>query len=134
MTAWQDPEIIIDGAVAWSGDRILEVGPAASLRTRYPAAEPVDAGGGMIAPGLINLHHHFYSALARGLAPASPPLDFGQVLDRLWWRLDRALTPETVRLSALLGAADSIRWGCTRFDYWNFWACINRIICISRDW
>ena len=118
MTAWQDPEIIFDGAVAWSGDRILEVGPAARVRTRYPAAEPVDACGGMILPGLINLHHHLYSALARGLAPESPPRDFGEILDRMWWRLDRALTPETVRLSALLGAADSIRWGCTTiFDH-----------------
>jgi len=118
MSAWQDPEIFIDGAVAWSGDRILEAGPAALLKTRYPAAMPVDARGGMIVPGLINVHHHFYSALARGLVPESPPRDFGQILDRVWWRLDRALTPETVRLSALLGAADSIRWGCTTvFDH-----------------
>ena len=118
VTRWLHPEIIFDGSVAWSGDRILEVGPAAELRTKYPGAEPVDACGGMILPGLINLHHHFYSALARGLAPESPPRDFGQILDRVWWRLDRALTPETVRLSALLGAADSIRWGCTTvFDH-----------------
>jgi len=72
----------------------------------------------MILPGLINLHHHLYSGFARGLAPLSAPQDFGQILDRLWWRLDRVLTPETVRLSALLGAADAIRWGCTTiFDH-----------------
>lgn len=118
VSRWLQPDIIFDGAVAWSGDRILEIGPSAALRTKYVDAEPVDACGGMILPGLINLHHHFYSALARGLAPASPPRDFGQILDRLWWRLDRALTPETVRLSALLGAADSIRCGCTTiFDH-----------------
>lgn len=118
VTGWEDPDIVVDGAVVWSGDRILEVGPAAALRSKYPAAEPVDACGGMILPGMINLHHHLYSAFARGLAPASVPRDFGQILDRLWWRLDRALTPETVRLSALLGAADAIRWGCTTiFDH-----------------
>ncbi len=118
VTGWLDPDIVADGAVAWSGDRILEIGAAAALRDRYPAAEPVDAHGGMILPGLINLHHHFYSAFARGLAPSSAPQDFGQILDRLWWRLDRVLTPEAVRLSALLGAADAIRWGCTTiFDH-----------------
>ena len=118
VTRWLQPEIIFDGAVACSGDRILEVGPSAFLRSKYPAAELVDACGGLILPGLINLHHHFYSAFARGLAPASPARDFGQILERLWWRLDRVLTPETVRLSALLGAADSIRWGCTTiFDH-----------------
>jgi putative selenium metabolism protein SsnA len=119
LASWKAFDVIPDGAVAFSGDRILEIGTAAEIRTRYPEAEPVDACGGMIMPGLINLHHHLYSAFARGLAPAPPPPgDFGQILDRLWWRLDRVLTPETVRLSALLGAIESIRWGCTTiFDH-----------------
>jgi len=118
VTGGEQPEVVVDGAVAWSGDRIVGLGPAAEVSRDFPDAEPVDAAGGLIMPGLINLHHHLYSALARGLAPESPPSDFGQILDRLWWRLDRALTPETVRLSALLGAAESIRWGCTTlFDH-----------------
>jgi putative selenium metabolism protein SsnA len=125
VTGWKQPDVIDDGAVAWSGDRILEVGPLTALLPKHPEAEPVDAHGGMILPGLINLHQHFYSALARGLAPASVPRDFGQILDRLWWRLDRALTPETVRLSALLGAVDAIRWGCTTiFDHHASPSCV----------
>jgi putative selenium metabolism protein SsnA len=118
VTRWENPDILFDGAVAWSGERILEVGPAAELRAKFPAANPVDAHGGLILPGLINLHHHLYSAFARGLAPASVPQDFAQILERLWWRLDRALTPETVRLSGLLGATEAVRWGCTTiFDH-----------------
>nr|MCU0235244.1 amidohydrolase family protein [Thermoanaerobaculales bacterium] len=117
-TGGERPLVLADGAVAWSGERVLAVGEATELRRRFPQAGTLDAGGGLIMPGLINLHHHFYGALARGLAPAGPTPDFGQILDRLWWRLDRALTPETVRLSALLGAADCIRWGCTTvFDH-----------------
>jgi putative selenium metabolism protein SsnA len=115
---WNRPEIILDGAVAWADDRIVEIGASSAMRSSYPAADTVDARGGLILPGLINLHHHLYSALARGLAPESPPRDFGQILDQLWWRLDRALTPDTVRLSALLGAVDCIRSGCTTvFDH-----------------
>ena len=44
--------------------------------------------------------------------------NFGEILDGLWWRLDRALDPETIRLSAELALADSIRWGVTTvFDH-----------------
>jgi putative selenium metabolism protein SsnA len=118
LTGGENQRVIPDGAVAWSGDRILAVGPRLALTEQFPAADPLDAAGGLIMPGLINLHHHLYSALARGLAPAGTPKDFGQILDQLWWRLDRALTPETVRLSALLGASECIRWGCTTvFDH-----------------
>ncbi len=114
-----DPSVVdTEGAVAWSDDRIVAVGNEKDLRKQYPGAETIDARGGLILPGFINLHHHFYSAFARGLSPSSTPRDFGQILDKLWWRLDRALTPETVRLSALLGAADCVRWGCTTvFDH-----------------
>ena len=119
------PTVLREGAVAWSGERILEVGPQAELEQRYPDAVHVDARGGLVLPGLVNLHHHLYSALARGLAPTSPPRDFGQVLDGLWWRLDRALTPDTVRLSALLGAVDCIRWGATTvFDHHASPSCV----------
>jgi putative selenium metabolism protein SsnA len=125
LTGGEISEVFTDGAVAWSGDRILAVGLESDLAELYPDAGRLDACGGMIMPGLINLHHHLYSALARGLAPSSPATDFGQILDKLWWRLDRALTPETVRLSALLGIADSIRWGCTTlFDHHSSPSCI----------
>jgi len=117
--------VVQQGAVAWSGERIVAVGAQRELEERFPTAVHVDARGGLVLPGQVNLHHHLYSALARGLAPASPPHDFGQVLDRLWWRLDRALTPETIRLSALLGAADCIRWGATTvFDHHASPSCV----------
>lgn len=112
------PRIIPQGAVAWRGERIAAVGAESKLRQEFPEATFLDAQGGLILPGLINLHHHFYSALARGLNPGATLRNFADVLDRLWWRLDRALDPETVRLSAQLSAADCIRWGTTTvFDH-----------------
>jgi cytosine/adenosine deaminase-related metal-dependent hydrolase len=67
---------------------------------------------------LVNLHHHFYSSLARGLDPGRRLDDFGEILDGLWWRLDRALDRDTIRVSAELALADSIRWGATTvFDH-----------------
>ena len=57
-----------DGAVALDGEEVREVGPLSALRAKYPAAEFVDAKGGVIMPGLINVHTHIYSGLARGLS------------------------------------------------------------------
>ena len=69
-----DPLVVLpDGAVAWSDDRIIAVGRASELNERFPNAQRLDACGGIILPGLVNLHHHLYSALARGLAPSSQP-------------------------------------------------------------
>jgi putative selenium metabolism protein SsnA len=121
--------VIAGGAVAWEGERILALGPEAEIRDAYPAARYLDARGGLILPGLVNLHHHFYSALARGLDPGVEMSDFPEILDRMWWRLDRALDRDTVRLSAYLSAADCVRWGCTTvFDHHASPSCIDGIL------
>jgi len=126
ITGWERPAVVQAGAVAWRDDRIVAVGPEAEVREAHPGAGYLDAGGGLILPGLVNLHHHFYSSLARGLDPGAEMRDFPEILDRLWWRLDRALDPDTVRLSALLAAAECVRWGCTTvFDHHASPSCID---------
>ena len=47
-----------DGAVVLDGETVLETGPMGELRTKYPQAEFLDARGGVIMPGLINVHTH----------------------------------------------------------------------------
>lgn len=126
VTGGDDPVAPIGSAVAWECDRIQAVDSLTSLRDRFPDAELVDAHGGLILPGLVNLHHHFYSALARGLDPGIAPTGFGEILEGLWWRLDRSLDLEAVRVSARLTLADCIRWGCTTvFDHHSSPRCID---------
>jgi cytosine/adenosine deaminase-related metal-dependent hydrolase len=65
-------------------------------------------------PGLVNAHHHLYSALARGMpAPPRTPKTFTEILELVWWRLDRALDLELIRWSALLGALEALEAGTT---------------------
>jgi putative selenium metabolism protein SsnA len=79
---------------------------------RRRGAEVVDAGGRLLMPALINCHSHLYSVLARGMVlPGPAPANFGEILRRLWWRLDRALTLEDVYYSALVGLVDSAKCG-----------------------
>ncbi|HEX2049054.1 MAG TPA: amidohydrolase family protein [Actinomycetota bacterium] len=78
------------------------------------AAERVDVSGCLVIAGNVCAHHHLYSALARGMpGPAEAPRDFPEILERVWWRLDRALDHETIRLSALLGCVEAARAGTT---------------------
>ncbi|MBI5021530.1 MAG: putative aminohydrolase SsnA [Ignavibacteriales bacterium] len=73
-----------------------------------------DLSGRIIMPGLVNSHTHLYSALARGMAyPKEPPQNFLEILQKIWWKLDRALDEDAIYYSALVGAIDAVRCGTT---------------------
>ena len=108
-----------NGGVAVEGARILEVGETAALKAKYPQAEFIDAKGMVIMPAFINAHSHIYSGLARGLSiNGHNPTNFFEVLDGMWWNIDRHLTLEDTRRSAYTTYIDSIKTGCTTvFDH-----------------
>src|ERR1700723_3710136 len=57
-------------------------------------------------------HTHLYSAPARGMPPPTvTPTTFREILERVWWRLDRALDLELVHVSALVGAVEAAKRG-----------------------
>jgi cytosine/adenosine deaminase-related metal-dependent hydrolase len=67
-----------------------------------------------VTPGLVDAHHHLYSELARGMpAPPKTPTDFLQILEQIWWRLDKALDLEMLEWSAKLGALEALEAGTT---------------------
>ena len=114
VTMGSPNEIIPDGAVYIQGDRIAELGPRRELEARYPQAERLDAGGRLVMPGLICAHTHFYGAFARGMSvPGEPAANFPEILEKLWWRLDKTLRPEDVQASAQVCLIDAIRHGTT---------------------
>ena len=107
-------KVIHDGAVAIEDGIICEVGRTRDIKARYPFAEFIDAQGKVIMPGMINTHMHLYSTFARGMALKDPPPEtFMQILERLWWRLDKTLGPEDVYISSLVPVIDCIRYGVT---------------------
>jgi putative selenium metabolism protein SsnA len=73
-----------------------------------------DCSGCLVIPGNVCAHTHLYSALARGMPyDLAPPEDFVQILQRVWWRLDRALDEESIRASALVGGMEALLSGTT---------------------
>ena len=113
----RDPQrpFLEDGGVLCDGGLVREVGSTGDLRGRYPDVPFLDASGGVIHPGFINAHMHCYSALVRGFGGkgGEPASTFLEVLQRLWWRLDKALTLEDVNVSGLVCLVEAIRCGCT---------------------
>lgn len=111
--------LLFDGAVAIEGDRIAALGSTADLRRQFPQARLLDARQQLVMPGLINTHMHGYSTLARGMAlKSAPPANFRDILEGLWWRLDRTLAREDVYYSALVALIDCIHQGTTTvFDH-----------------
>ncbi len=106
--------VLESGAVLIQGDSIVDVGESRELRSRYPEEEQWDAEGLLLMPGQICAHTHFYGAFARGMyIPGPPPADFPQILERLWWRLDKALDLDGVRASDQVCLVDAIRNGTT---------------------
>ena len=120
LITWEQPNRILEGyALHIHDERIAELGPLAEMLSRYPAEERLDAGGQYVMPGNIVAHTHFYGAFARGMAiPGTAPRDFPEILSKLWWPLDKALTSDDIRLSAQVMLVDAIRHGATTlFDH-----------------
>jgi len=94
---------LVDGAIVARG-----------ALSRVPGEEVIDCRGGVVLPGLVNGHTHLYSALAVGMPPPpKAPRNFLEILELVWWRLDRALDAESVRVTAQIGAIEALRSGTT---------------------
>ena len=106
--------VIENGAVRFSGSAIDAVGSGADLLRRFPDDDRWDAHGLLLMPGQVCAHTHFYGAFARGMyIPGPPAKDFPEILQSLWWKLDKALDLDGVRSSAEVCLADAIRNGTT---------------------
>jgi putative selenium metabolism protein SsnA len=104
-----DPPTLIDE------DLIIQDGIIADPETEVISTSlVVDCSGKLIVPGLVVGHTHLYSALAVGMPPPKrTPDNFVEILEEVWWKLDRSLDEDAVFMSALVGAARAALCGST---------------------
>jgi cytosine/adenosine deaminase-related metal-dependent hydrolase len=102
---------------------IVESGPAGSmtLTANIPGAAALGAGdriidckGKLVTKSFGCGHHHIYSTLARGMpAPRHIPTNFSEILQYVWWHIDKRLDLEMIEASALASAIYCAKSGVT---------------------
>lgn len=96
----------LSGALRIEDGRIAGIG---ALRPR-PGEEVLDAAGCVVAPGLVNTHHHLFQSVLKGLAMDRALDDWlAEVPYRYWPRLDEA----ALRVAARIGLAELALSGAT---------------------
>jgi putative selenium metabolism protein SsnA len=101
---------IEDGYVIFE-QTIVKVGHMTDFSGRYKTI--IDGKGKLLMPGLINGHNHIYSTFARGMSVPFHPTSFQELLEQLWWKLDRNLTNAMTYSSALVAGIENIKHGVT---------------------
>jgi len=113
-TLGQNNKVMWNASVVTDGENIVAIGTAAEMKKKYPNADSVDCTNKVVLPGFICTHHHFYSTFARGMfIPGEPASNFVEVLERLWWKVDRAIVGDDILLSAQIPLIECIRNGTT---------------------
>ncbi|MDQ7096968.1 putative aminohydrolase SsnA [Desulfosporosinus sp. PR] len=114
LTLGKSNQVIPKGGVLIQDTKVLEIGTTLELQKRFPEARFIDAHGKLIMPGMINTHMHLYSTFARGMdSKSKPPRNFRDILEGLWWKLDKMLSMEDVYYSALTPLIECIKTGTT---------------------
>ena len=101
--------IIEDGAIAISGDRIVDIGTASDLEPRHQRKRTIDCRGKLLIPGLIDAHGHAGHALIRSIAADT---------NSLWMRIVTPMyyhyaTRDYWYADGLVGGLERLRAGVT---------------------
>lgn len=105
-----DYENYIDNGYVKFDEQIIEVG---SMDEFHGAEEVIDCRGCIVMPGLANCHTHIYSTFARGMNIPFNPRSFTDILEQLWWKLDRQLDEKAIYSSAIAYGIDCLSSGVT---------------------
>jgi putative selenium metabolism protein SsnA len=111
-----DPPAVARADIVVADRRIAAIGADAGAESgaRSGAGTRIDCSGCLVIPGNVCAHTHVYAALARGMpSTLEPPGSFLEILQRIWWRLDRALDESMIRASALVAGREALLAGTT---------------------
>ena len=101
--------IVEKGVIGLQGDRIAYLG---NENSHFQAQKTIDAGAGLILPGLVNGHTHAAMSLFRGLADDLPLMEW---LNNYIFPVESRMGAPFVHTGALLACAEMIMSGTTTF-------------------
>lgn len=113
---WLDPDTL----TVRTRDLRVTPGPNGTMTFQdTPPANPgelqiIDCNGRLVTRSFVLGHHHLYSTFARGMpAPPRVPQNFPEILDLVWWRVDKRLDLPMIEASALSTALLCAKRGVT---------------------
>jgi cytosine/adenosine deaminase-related metal-dependent hydrolase len=108
--------VILDGALAIAGDRIVAVGKREALLRTVKAKEILDGRRFVMTPGFVDAHIHITAdPITRGFHRGGPDEPWTDRLSRWVIPIFHAQTPEEERISAQCAAISMMRNGTTCF-------------------
>jgi putative selenium metabolism protein SsnA len=108
--------ILSDHSIIIDDGKFKAIGKTGEITKHSKTDEIVDASGSIVMPGLICSHTHLYGILLRGAKlNITPPSDFTQILQRIWWPVDENLTFDDAYASALVACLEFLKTGTTTF-------------------
>lgn len=113
-TLGKENKILYNHSICIEEGYIKSILPDNKITDIYRYNDIIDARNKLIMPGLINSHMHFYGAFARGLSlKCQPTRNFTEILENLWWKLDKSLIHEDIYYSSLIQLISCIKTGTT---------------------
>ena len=100
--------VLLDGAVAVRGSRVVAVGDKQDLESRFVPEARLGGRRAFVLPGLIDCHSHLAQSLVRSLIAHELPMIY-----RLYLPAEDAMTLDQVGISARLCMAQLLRCGVT---------------------
>jgi cytosine/adenosine deaminase-related metal-dependent hydrolase len=109
---WKTLDFSNKNIIVRPDDKTIQLVPRDDDGIVYPDTEVIDCTGKLVTKAFAVGHHHAYSALARGMgAPKNTPRNFHEILQYVWWTLDKKLDAELIEMSALVTAMECARNG-----------------------
>ena len=90
---------------------ILEVGEMSSFKNS--GYKIIDGKGQLLMPNFVCAHSHIYSIFARGLVLPFNPKNFQDILDQMWWKLDREIDNPITYYSGIAAGTEFLLNGVT---------------------
>ena len=73
----------------------------------------IDGKGKLLLPNFVCAHSHIYSIFARGLALPFNPKNFQEILDQMWWKLDKEIDNPITYYSGIAAGSEFLLNGVT---------------------